>query len=404
MNNFGSFTQFISFVRKEFRHILRDRRTLMILLIMPVILLILFGFALSTEVRNVRVGIYDPSNDAATLRLTNQIDASAQFNITMLESDKDISRLFQQNAIDLAIVYEENFYQRILASSNASIQIIADGSNTNLAMMGTVYLQGIISAYQAEMMEEHLLDEAAQASIQLLSKDLSEEEIAEAAGTMSAPVIPVFIDTDSRMLYNPQLKSSFNFVPGVMGLIFMIICAMMTSISIVREKQRGTMEVLLVSPVKPSMIILAKAIPYFAISLVNYTTIILMATAVLHVPIAGSFFWLTIISLLYIIVALTIGIMISTVVSSQEVAVLIAGVILMLPTIMLSGMLFPIQSMPVWLQYASCGIPATWYIDCAKNIMICGLDVSSCFRQIVILCGFEALFIGISLFTFKTRL
>jgi len=388
-------SRFSSFVLKEFRHILRDKRTLMILLLMPVLLLILFGFALSTEIKNVRVGVFDPSMDAATQRITRQIDASAHFNVVMLQSDGDIDMLFRSGTVDIVLVYGESFYQRLLANSEASVQIIADGSNTNVALMGTVYLQNIISSFQIEMAQEsvlHAIGETAGA--------FSGEE----SDAVSMPAAPIVINAESRMLYNPQLKSSFNFVPGVMGMIFMIICAMMTSISIVREKQRGTMEILLVSPVNPLLIIVAKTIPYFAVSLVNYLTIIILAVTLLGMPIAGSLLSLTLVSLLYILVSLTLGIFISTVVSTQEVAIIIAGIVLMLPTMMLSGMLFPIQSMPEWLQWLSACIPPTWYIDCVKCIMISGLSISFCLKQVVVLLGFEALFASLSLLTFKVRL
>jgi len=387
--------RFISFVYKEFCHILRDRRTLMILLLMPVLLLILFGFALSTEIRNVRVGVYDPSMDAATRRITRQIDASPHFDVLSLSSDGDINILFRNNTVDIVVVFGENFYQRLLSDADAEIQIIADGSNTNVAMMGTVYLQNIISSFQTEMLEESMMD-----AINTVLSTVA----ADGADNVTVSVAPIFVDAESRMLYNPQLKSSFNFVPGVMGMIFMIICAMMTSISIVREKQRGTMEVLLVSPVNPFLIILAKTIPYFAVSVVNYITIIVLAVTLLGIPIAGSLLSLTMVSLLYILVSLTLGILISTVVSTQEVAIIIAGIVLMLPTMMLSGMLFPIRSMPVWLQCLSACLPPTWYIDCVKSIMISGLGITLCMKQVMILVGFEVLFAGMSLLTFKVRL
>ncbi len=367
----------------------------MILLLMPVLLLILFGFALSTEIKNVRVGVYDPSMDAATQRIVRQIDASPHFNVLFLSSDGDINVLFKNNTVDIVVVFGEHFYQRLLSDAEAEIQIIADGSNTNVAMMGTVYLQNIISSFQTGMLEESMMNAV---------NSISSEAAAAGEINVTASVTPIFVEAESRMLYNPQLKSSFNFVPGVMGMIFMIICAMMTSISIVREKQRGTMEVLLVSPVNPFLIILAKTIPYFTVSLVNYVTIIVLAVTLLGMPIAGSLMSLTLVSLLYILVSLTLGILISTVVSTQEVAIIIAGIVLMLPTMMLSGMLFPIQSMPMWLQWISACLPPTWYIDCVKSIMISGLGISFCLKQVLILFGFEFLFAGLSLFTFKIRL
>lgn len=376
--------KFISFVRKEFCHILRDKRTLLILLAMPVVMIMLFGFALSTEIKDVKVAVYDPSVDAASTRITHQIDASKYFTITRMISNTDeINDLFINNSVDMVIVLEENFYNRVLHEGNASIQVIADGSNTNVSAMGVVYLSNIVSSFQREM---------------------AQEKMEAAIGVGLTPVAPIMIETSSKMLYNPQLKSAFNFVPGVMGMVFMLICAMMTSISIVREKQRGTMEVLLVSPVKPFSIILSKTIPYLVISAFNFLTIMILSVFVLKVPVSGSLSWLFAVSTLFILVSLTMGIFISSVVSSQEVAILISSLVLMLPTMLLSGMLFPVESMPKLLQWCSYFVPAKWYIECVRMIMIGGLGIKYCLSQVLILFGFEVVLVSASIFTFKDRL
>ena len=207
-----------------------------------------------------------------------------------------------------------------------------------------------------------------------------------------------------KLLYNPQMKSAYNFVPGVMGLILMMICAMMTSISIVREKETGTMEVLLVSPVKPLFIILAKAVPYFVLSFVNLITILLLSVYVLHVPVAGSLFWLVVVSLLFIFVSLALGLLISTVTHTQVAAMLVSGLMLMMPTMLLSGMIFPVESMPVILQSISTVIPARWYIQAVRKLMIEGVDISLVLTEIGILAVMAVLLITVSFKKFKNRL
>ena len=207
-----------------------------------------------------------------------------------------------------------------------------------------------------------------------------------------------------KLLYNPQMKSAYNFVPGVMGLILMLICAMMTSISIVREKETGTMEVLLVSPVKPLFIIFAKAVPYFVLSFVNLITILLLSVYVLHVPVAGSLFWLVAVSLLFIFVSLALGLLISTVTRTQVAAMLVSGLMLMMPTMLLSGMIFPIESMPAILQGISTVIPARWYIQAVRKLMIEGVDISLVLTEIGILTVMAVLLITVSFKKFKNRL
>ncbi len=351
---------------------------------MPVVEIMLFGFALSTEIKDVKVAVYDPSIDAATQRIIRQIDASSYFTICqMLTNKEDINEVLIDNSADIVMVFEDGFYYNILHEGNASIQVIADGSNTHVATMGVFYISNIVSSFQQEMAQNKMLENASR---------------------QQSSVAPIRINTSTKMLYNPQSKSAFNFVPGVMGMILMLICAMMTSISIVREKQRGTMEVLLVSPVKPLLLILAKTIPYLVVSSINLATVILLSVYLLKVPVSGSLAWLLAVSVLFIIVSLSLGILISTIVKTQEVAIIISGVVLMLPTMLLSGMLFPIESMPLALQYFSYTVPAKWYVECVRAIMIQGLGIKYCLNQVLILLGFAALFISTSLINFKDRL
>lgn len=376
-----SFRTFISFVKKEFSHILRDTRTLMVLLVMPVVMILLFGFALSTELKSVKVAVYAPSMDLITERIVTQVDASPYFTVShYIKERSGFERVMLSNKAQVIIAFEENFYHRVVHDGQGAIQILVDGTDMNIGQMATFYLNSIIASCRQELMMESMLN---------------------ATETLLPPVM---INVNTKMLYNPQMKSSFNFVPGVMGMILMLVCAMMTSVSIVREKQRGTMEVLLVSPVKPVSIILAKAIPYFTLSVVNLVTIIFLSVHLLKVPLSGSLFWVIVVSMLFIMVSLSLGIFVSTIVNTQEEAILISSMVFMLPTLLLSGMLFPIESIPVVLQYVSHFIPAKWYIEAMKVMMIQGLDIRYCMDSVLILCGFLVVIVSASILTFKNRL
>ncbi len=382
MGSMKNYKRFMSFVGKEFNHILRDTRTLMVLIVMPVVMIVLFGFALSTEIKDVKVAVYDPSRDAATSRLVSQIDASEYFTVTaFLDGEDGVLEAFRSNTADIAIVFEDNFYHRAVHDGDGRLQVIVDGSNTNVGSMAVFYVSSIVSSFQKELAREAALNQPS-----------------------SESVSQVRISTSTRMMYNPQMKSAFNFVPGVMGMILMLVCAMMTSVSIVREKERGTMEVLLVSPVKPFSVILAKAIPYFVVSAFILLLVLCLSVFLIKVPISGSLMWVILVSLLFILVSLSIGILISTLVSKQEVAILISGMVLMLPTMLLSGMLFPIESMPEVLQWVSYLVPAKWYIDSIKVMMIQGLGIRYCLDAVLILVGFLTVITGLSVVKFKDRL
>lgn len=366
--------QFLSFVKKEFFHIFRDTRTMMIILGIPIIQMLLFGFAITTEVRNVQVAVFDPSKDISTERIINQLDASNYFHVVkMLNNPDEISTIFKKDHnINLVVVFDEKFNENLLHTGEASIQLIADATDPNQATTLSGYATNIINSYQQELLQDYK--------------------------------IPIQIKPEVKMLYNPQIKSAYNFVPGVMGLIFMLICAMMTSISIVREKETGTMEILLASPMKPIYIIVAKAIPYFAISIVNLTTILLLSVYVLKVPVTGNFYSLIGISLLFIMVALSLGIFISTVAQTQVAAMLVSGMGMILPVMMLSGMIFPIESMPVILQWVSDIIPAKWYVLAVRKLMIQGLGITSVCKELSVLLAMFTFLIILSLKNFKTRL
>jgi ABC-2 type transport system permease protein len=365
--------QLLSFIRKEFYHILRDKTTMMILLLMPIIQIILFGFALTTEVKDTQVAVLVPTNDEASSRIIDKLNASAYFDVVArIHTTDEIQPIFRDAKAKLVVVFEDHFGEKLRHNGTAHIQLLADATDPNAATSFTFYASNIINSYQQELMGEN--------------KN------------------PHQITPEIKMLFNPQMKSSFNFVPGVLGMIMLLICAMMTSIAIVREKEMGTMEILLVSPMKPIYIILSKITPYFVLSCVNFATIMLLSVFVLGVPIAGSFMSLVAVSLLYIFVSLSFGLLVSTITNSQQAAMLVSGMGLMIPVMLLSGMMFPIENMPLPLQWLSCIVPARWYIAAVKAIMIEGLGITSVLKEVGVLCLMGIVLVSISLKKFKVRL
>jgi ABC-2 type transport system permease protein len=365
------------FVKKEFLHIFRDTWTIIILLLLPVLMIILFGFGITTEVKNTHIAVFDPSNDVITQKIVNKLATSEYFIF-----DRYISRIeeaeeaLKKGEIGMVVVFSERFYENMMHSGDAQVQLIADATDPNTASTLTNYATALISGYKQEL------------------KVYSQSSI---------PNLPVIIP-EVKLLYNPTMKGAYNTVPGVLGMVLMLICAMMTSISIAREKETGTMEVLLVSPLKPLTIILSKTAPYFALSIINFINILLLSTFVLKVPVAGSFGLLFGLSMIYIFLSLALGILISTVASSQLVAMLMSGVILMLPTIFFSGLMFPVENMPLILRGLAQIMPAKWFTSAAKNIMIKGAGIESVATELIILSGMAILLLTVSIKKFKNRL
>ena len=370
--------QFTAFVHKEFCHIFRDIRTTLILLVMPIILIILFGYAITTEMQRVPIAIMDHSHNELTLKITERLKASEYFELYQSTANqRETETLLRQGKIYLAVIFPPNYGN----ASDTQVQILTDATDPNQATQLAAFATAIISEQLAENRKQF-------ASTPLPFSLPSETGIFATKGIHPIP----------HLLYNPQMKGAYNFVPGVMGLILILICAMMTSVGIVREKETGTMEVLLVSPLKPIYIILAKAVPYLLISLVNIATILLLSYFLLDVPIRGSLFLLIAISILYALVSLCLGLLISTIADTQQAAMLISGVVLMLPVILLSGMMFPIENMPKILQCFSHIVPAKWYIIAVRDVMIKGLPISSILPEIGIL---SAMVVGLILLSVK---
>ncbi len=374
--------EFFAFVRKEFLHIFRDRKTLLVLVGLPTVLIVLFGFAISTEIRNVNIGLLSMDDDISITRLMQKIDRSEYFTyVGKYASEAEVDEAMRRGEIDAALIFPAGFIPAMFGAEGAEMALVVDATNPNNASMEVMYLSRIVYGYFG--------DEMAGSGIGMPS-DMP------AGGASLTPNL--------RMLYNPQLKSSYNFVPGIMGLILMLICALMTSVSIVREKETGSMEVLLVSPVRPIYIVLAKMIPYFVISCAILLNILLLTIFVLKVPVEGSFFWMILVSLIYIILSLGIGMFVSSIVKTQIIATLICGMIFLIPVMMFSGMLYPIESMPVALQWFAQVIPAKWFIEAMRKIMIEGVPVRYVTTEILIMSGLAVLFFTAAVVKFKDRI
>ena len=348
---------FFSFVIKETKHILRDKRTMLMLFGMPIVMMLLFGFAVTNDVRNVRIIVVMSNADNATQQVADRLAASEYFTLTkVVTTPNEAEKAIRDQKADMAIVFSQDF-----ASRKSGYQLIVDGADPNMAQQWTTYANAVINNTEAKAV-------------------------------------------NTKLLYNPQMKSTYNFVPAIMGTLLMLVCAMMTSISIVREKEKGTMEVLLVSPTKPLMIIVAKLVPYLVLAFTILSIILLMSSFVLGVPIKGSLFWIYVVSTIYILLALSLGILVSTIAETQLVALLISAMLLMMPVIMLSGMMFPIESMPKILQYISAIIPTRYYISAMRKLMIMGVGIEEVYFEVSVLISMLIALMSLALAKFNKRL
>ncbi len=365
--------RFLAFVIKEAKHLIRDLRTLFVLFAIPIVQLLLFGYVISTEIKDAKIAVLDKSHDQVTREITNKLISSGYFVLKeRLDTDKDIETIFRKNIIKEVVVFGENFEKKLMTGKSADIQILTDASDPNTASMLDNYTRAILSDYQANMIE----------------------------GVNKAGVIRV----DYRMFYNEELRSAHLFVPGTMVLILMLICALMTSVSIAREKELGTMEILLVSPLRPLQIVLGKLVPYMVLSFIDMLVIIVIGYWVFEVPVNGSVTLLVGAGTLFILLALTIGVLISTFAKTQQVAMLTSLIGMMLPTILLSGFIFPIENMPKVLQIISLFMPPRWFLSMVKDIMLKGAGFNQVWHYILIIFGMLIFFILMSVRNFKIRL
>lgn len=369
-------SQFIAFFKKEFRYIFRDTWTMIILLILPILMLILFGLGISTEIRNTRVAVFDPSRDVATQQIVNSLSTSEYFIIDHYLSDiSEVEQTLKNGDIGIIVVFEPRFNEN-LNRGNATVQLIADGSDPNTASTLVNYATAIINS--------------------------SPIVIGNAPTQIGTPLPRIHCEI--KLLYNPTMKGTYNIVPGVLGIVLMLICTLMTSVAIAREKETGSMEVLLVSPIKPITIIMSKTTPYLILSLFNLISLLLLSVFVLKVPIVGSPVLLIGLSLVFIFVCLSLGVLISIIAPSQIVALLISAVIGVILTLMLSGMIFPIENLPLVLQWLAQIIPAKWFIEAARNVMIKGAGIAAIAKELTVLGGMALFLLALSVKKFNKRI
>ena len=339
---------FRSLIKKEVLHLLRDFRTITVVLVMPVVLLLLFGFAISTEVNNVKVVAVAERHTDETRRLLDRLRANSYFTFEGIVSYSEAENRLRKGVADAAVVFRTE-------DGKLKCQIVADASNTTMAQTSTAYLESVINS--------------------------------GAAG------VQVVTDT----LYNPQLKSAYNFVPGIMGMIFILICAMMTSVSIV------SMNLLLVSPVRPHTIILGKLVPYFLLSCVILTLALVLSYTLLGIPFSASVINVVWVSILYVILALALGLLVSTIASTQVSALLVSGVMFMIPVVLLSGMIFPVENMPLLLQWNSCTMPARWCISAMRVLMIQQLPIGYVLTEVGVLAGMTLCVLALAIKKFNVK-
>jgi len=364
--------QFLSFVRKEFIHILRDPRSLLILLVMPQVMVLLLGFVIKNEVRDIRVAVIDRSHDIYTERITQRLFANEYFiGKGEISTLREAEEMFGRGEIDLVVIFGPEFADRLIHSKDGSVQLLSDGSEPNQASVRVAYAQQVVAGFACEMSQQ--------------------------SGR------PFNINVNSRMLFNPQQRSEINFVPGVIGMIILLICCMMTSIAIVRERETGTMEILLASPLPSIDIVLAKLVPYLIITLIDMVIILCLSYFVMDVPLAGALWLYFAISVVYIFTSLMLGLLISTLVTTQLAAMLIS-LLLIVPTLYLSGMVFSLESMPAPAQIISNIVPAKWFISASRKIMIEGVGMRYVATELIALAAEGLVFMALAWKCFKTRL
>ena len=362
-----------AFVRKEMHHILRDRHTLTILLLMPLVQVLLFGYALRTDVRDLRAAVVDPTPDVLSLRLRGRLEATPRFRIvSVTASAAALDGLFERRAVDVAIVLPTSFAERLARGDRTPVLLVTDASDPNSGTTMQSYMRAALADFESEL---------------------------------SAPGrAPVRIQISSRMRFNPTLESANLFVPGLIALVLTLVSALMTAISLSREKEQGTLEVLLVSPLRPWQIIVGKVLPYLGLGFAITCLVLVAARVVFHVPVRGSVTLLLAESVLYTIVSLSLGVLVAARTTSQRAAMLGALVGTLMPTALLSGMIFPIASMPGWLQPVTNLVPARWFIVIARGIMLKGVGITYLWHETLVLAGMALLLLVAATRSFHTRL
>lgn len=371
MNSKTIYKQFLAFLRKEFYHVLRDKKTLLILFGIPIVQILIFGFALTNEVKNAKIMIVAPNENVVSQQIISKIKVSEYFSVKTIESTpRNVMPYLKNGKIECALIFPSDF--TCIPLKNNTVQVITDGTDPNFSKTVTNYINAIIGEYVMEHNAEQQM--------------------------------PMQIQSEVNMLYNPELNGSMIFIPGVIAMIMMIVCCTLTAVSIVREKELGSMEVLLASPLKPILIMIAKALPYLFLSILNLVVILLLSYFVLNVPFNGSVILLFLISIIFLISCLAFGLVISNITSSQDVAMLISMVGMLLPTILFTGFLFPLENMPLFFQWLANLVPARWYFIITQDIMIKGLGFASVWKETLVLAAMVIILLFISIKKFNIRL
>ena len=387
-----------AFVRKEVHHILRDRQTLTVLLLMPLVQVLLFGAALRTDIRGVRVAVVDPTPDAETLRLRAALAGSGRFALVAVAPTlRALEPRFRRGETDVAVVLPAGFADRLArgrpadawppAAGGPDVLVVTDASDPNSGSTMQAYVLAAIGDYERAALAR----------------------AAGAAGGVGAPRAagragPPEISLATRMRFNPTLESANLFVPGLMALVLTLVSSLMTAISLSREKERGTLEILLDSPLRPWQIVVGKVAPYLALGMVISATVLLSARLVFGVPLRGSAALLLAECLLFTLTSLALGVLIAARTASQRAAMLGALLGTLLPTALLSGMIFPIASMPAALQWLTHVVPARWFLVIVRGIMLKGVGLAYLWRETLVLSGMTLLLLAAAVRSFRARL
>jgi len=358
---------FLSILQKEFIHIGRDRISLFLVLAMPVALILLFGFTISTEIRNAKISILDQSKDSKSKQLIENITASGYFQlVNFLNSETEIDHDFKNKHIKIAMIIPPRFEESLAIEHFANIQVINDVSDINIASILNNYLRAVFNDYITEYNSQN-----------------------------NAPETPIAIVT--TMKYNPELNSVYMFVPGIITLIMIIITALMSSITLAREKETNTMNMMLITTVKKINIAIGKVIPYMFLSLISTVFILIISVFVFQMPIKGSIGLLLFLCIIFMFTAASFGLLISAVSKTQLDAMMVTMMGLFLPTVLLSGFLFPLDNMPLFFQWLADVFPAKWFILAIKDVMLKGATFMDILKYLLILSGMSVLMVGFSL-------
>ena len=391
----------LGLLRKEVQHIRRDPRTLAVVLLLPVVQVVLFGFAIRTDVDHVRLAIVDPAPDETTLAIRSRFTSANVFEVkAILQRAEDLEPLFQSGDIQEAVVFEHDFAARV-RDGDAQLLIVTDGTEPNTASLLQAYAQAVVAGYAAE---QRAASPGPLRGTRPAPAPVGEIDNGDAGGVLQSGSGAPMIHAQVRTRFNPTRESSNLFVPGLMAFVLTIISSLMTAISLTREKETGTLEALLVSPLRPWSIIVGKVFPYLIIGFISAVAVIIEGRLIFHVPMRGSLALLLAEALLFILASLSLGILVSARTSSQRVAMLGAALATMLPNILLSGFIFPVESMPLALRLFSNIVPGRWFVEIARGIMLKGVGLEYLWPQSVVLVVMSLVLLTAAARSFNARL